>query len=913
MKIGRKFTLSITSLVLILGLLSTFLYYYSGMSEERERLESLGGTIGSLLEQSLDNYMLTRDTRALDSVLDRLRTVRPIRRIRLFNRDGIIKASTDRQDINARVTEEAPGCSGCHQKRDRGLLLKRENIFTWVQPVRNKTECHMCHDPSLRNNGIFIIDLSTTGFERYARKHIVREAVIFIPSLGLIGLVIFLLSSSIINRLTSVTEKIGSLREGDYSVRIDSGGADEIAKLVDGFNEMAEAIHSREREKNLLFKQVSRSYLEWQRTFDSITELIAIVDGGFKIVRANRTFTEYLGASSEEWRTRNCLDFFYGTQSVPAAYPFNATITQNRPMTAEVTDMTGRTFEISTFPYTYTDANFRGAILVARDISERKNAEKIIKRNFDMQSVINSILKDAQEEIALTDILQRAIEHVLSLDWLSVRLMGSISLIEDEPDILVMKAQKNLPEELLLACARVRLGECICGRAAAQKTVQFMDHMDHRHEICNENAGPHGHYCVPIMYIDKAIGVLNLYLDEGTRLSNVEMDYFGAIAAALAGIILHKRAEEDRERLIGRLRDVLDMVSYSQKQWQDTFDSITDLISIHDRDFNIIKANRAFAAHFGLEPGELINRKCHDFFHRADSAIPGCPHEVAMRENRAVTEEVSEGNAGNIFRISTFPYRSPDGKIVGSVHIARDITEEKNNEMRLIMAERLASLGQMAAGIAHEINNPLAAIAGCTEGLLNRVRKERYDRQLFENYLGIIVEEISRCKSITSGMLSVIRKSAYEKRDVDVNSAIEKALEIIGFQGRLPEVTVKKDLLDGLPPVKGSDGELRQIFMAVITNALDAMNEKGTLSLRTNAGPEGVLIEISDTGEGISAGDINRVFDPFFTTKSNRGGTGLGLSIARKIVLNHNGEIKVFSRLKVGTTFRITFPVDTPA
>jgi PAS domain S-box-containing protein len=289
---------------------------------------------------------------------------------------------------------------------------------------------------------------------------------------------------------------------------------------------------------------------------------------------------------------------------------------------------------------------------------------------------------------------------------------------------------------------------------------------DHRHEICYDNASPHGHYCVPILYAEKTVGVLNLYLNEGTQLSAMEMDYFEAIAAALAGIIQHKRAEEDRERLIRPLRDVLEMVSYSQKQWQDTFDSITDLVSIHDPDFTIIRANQAFAAYFGLTPEEVVNRKCNDFFRDDDPAAPGCPHELAMNENRAVTEEISEAKTGTLFRISTFPYRSPGGDIVGTVRIARDITDEKNNEMRLIMAKRLASLGQMAAGIAHEINNPPASIAGCTEGLLARVRKERYDRQLFENYLGIIVEEISRCKNITSGMLSVIRQSTYEKQDL---------------------------------------------------------------------------------------------------------------------------------------------------
>ncbi len=1035
MSIGRKFTLWIISLVFVVGLLSTYLYYSSQTAEETERLRSLGNTIGPLLEHSLGNYMLTRNSGALDDTLNDLKSVRPIRRILLLNNEGVVKASTNREDIGARIRGKEGECRGCHDEGRSGLFLRQEGIFRWVQPVANTSECHRCHDPSVRDNGVFVIDFSTGEFESYARRNIAKGFSIFFPSMGLIALVIFLISNTIIKRLTAVTEKIGRFKEGDYNVRTVSRGDDEITKLEEAFNDMARAIHVRETEKNLLFRQASRSRLEWQYTFDSITELIAIIDTDFSIVRANRTFLEYFGLASGDWRRRKCLDFFYGKEAPQGYGPFASAMKEDQTATEEIDSADGRTFRISTFPYTYPDADFRGAILVAReiteekalrrndekrlhflqalidaipnpifykdaqgiylgcneafesylgserekivgrtvydvapkeladryreadlslygdpgvqtyessvmradgsrrdvifykstflnsdgvlgglvgtilDITDRKQAEKIIKRNFDMQKVINSILKDAQEEIGLTEILQRAIEHILSLDWLCVRSMGSISLVESEPDVLVMKAQKRLPEHLVGMCARVHFGRCICGRAAAERAVQYMDHVDHRHELCSESAHPHGHYCVPILYVDRTIGVLNIYLDEGTKLSHLEMEYFGAIAAALAGIIQHKRAEEEREKLILRLQDALNMVSRSQKEWQDTFDSITDLVSIHDRQYNIIRANRAAADYFGIPPKEIIRRKCYELFHESGSPTASCPHRTTMREDRAMTEEISDGKTGRIFRISTFPYYSAEGDMAGTVHIARDITEEKNNEMRLIMSERLASLGQMASGIAHEINNPLAAIAGCAEGLLNRVHRERYDRDLFENYLAIILEEISRCKNITSGMLSFIRKTTYEKKDIDINRAIEKTVEIIGFQGRLQGVEVVRDFGEDLPLVPGSEGELRQIFITVITNALDAMREKGTLTLRTAAEGKAVVLEISDTGDGIPPSEINRIFDPFFTTKSERGGTGLGLSIARKIVMNHNGGIEVSSPGPgSGTTFRITLP-----
>jgi signal transduction histidine kinase len=246
---------------------------------------------------------------------------------------------------------------------------------------------------------------------------------------------------------------------------------------------------------------------------------------------------------------------------------------------------------------------------------------------------------------------------------------------------------------------------------------------------------------------------------------------------------------------------------------------------------------------------------------------------------------------------------------MGSIHVARDITDEKEKEMRLIMSERLASLGQMASGIAHEINNPLASIAGCAEGLLNRVKTERFDPVLFENYLEIIEEEISRCKGITTSMLSFVRKETYEKKEININETIDKTIEIIGFQGRLKDVEVIRNYKEELPAILGSEGELRQVFTSIIMNALDAMQDKGTLTLETGIERNTEFIKISDTGYGIPAAYINKIFNPFFTTKSEKGGTGLGLSIARKIIANHSGDINVISDEGKGTTFKVTLPI----
>lgn len=255
----------------------------------------------------------------------------------------------------------------------------------------------------------------------------------------------------------------------------------------------------------------------------------------------------------------------------------------------------------------------------------------------------------------------------------------------------------------------------------------------------------------------------------------------------------------------------------------------------------------------------------------------------------------------------------------------QDITDKKEKELRLHMTEKLAALGQMASGIAHEINNPLATIGACSDGLLNRLKKGRFDDELFESYLKIINEEVVRCKGITTSMLSFVREATYERKDVDIHSILDNTLELITLQGRLKDIEVIKNY-EGMLIVRGSEGELRQVILTIIVNALDAMRDRGALTLSTGIipyspiapdgfenyeekdGDRGVFIKICDTGPGVPSDITGRIFDPFFTTKSTEGGVGLGLSIAHKIIKDHGGTITVASGKDRGTVFEIILP-----
>lgn len=366
------------------------------------------------------------------------------------------------------------------------------------------------------------------------------------------------------------------------------------------------------------------------------------------------------------------------------------------------------------------------------------------------------------------------------------------------------------------------------------------------------------------------------------------------------------REIEDKNR---QLSEQIKLVSHSQREWQETFDSITDQVCVIDRQFNIVRANRTFREYFSLDGQEPINQKCHQLI--GTCLGTNCPHMSNIRSQAPVISELPDAKTDKVLQVSLFPYYLPDGDLAGSIYIAKDITEKKENEMRLIMNERLASLGQVASGIAHELGNPLATIAGCAEALLKRIKKESYNPSLFANYLTMIEQEISRCKNITTEMLSFVRSSAHTVGSVNVQEALDKTLEMIEIQGRLREVEVVKNYGERGAAVRANEADLRQVFLTILVNALDAMEDKGTLTLETGVREDKVFIKIQDSGPGIPSDVIGRIFDPFFTTKSDQGGTGLGLSIADKIIRENNGKIDVASQEGTGAVLTVSLPLSS--
>ena len=572
-----------------------------------------------------------------------------------------------------------------------------------------------------------------------------------------------------------------------------------------------------------------------------------------------------------------------------------------------------------------------GAVL---DITDRKNSEEALAKNYDTQFVISTVLQLSLENLSIEDIMQQTLDLILSIKRLTVESRGAIFLVEGDSDRLVMKAQKGLSEYLHAECRTVPFGKCLCGQTALRQEVLFADRIDERHEVQYKGITPHGHYCIPIVFSGKTVGVINLYLQEGHERREEEVKFLQALANVLAGIIHRKKLQNEREGLIESLRVSFDRVSLSQKEWQDTFDDITDQISIIDKDYTIIKANRSFAESFGLHPRDIIGKKCYEIVHSCGSPVKDCPHATTLSEMKPVTREIFDPKTKAIFMISTYPYRSPEGELIGSIHIARDITVEKEKEMQLQRSERLASLGQLSAGMAHEINNPINFIMANAQMLKEiwqdvlKILLRHYDEQgdfiiggfsfsknqeritrLFEG----IIDGSYRIKNIVDNLKVFTQaKTIVYEGPVDINGMIRACLIILENEIRSFTDRFTVNIEENLPMVKGNSHNLEQVMSNLIMNALQSLPAKTsavTLSARFDKGENCIVIQVRDEGIGMSGEVMDKACLPFFTTKRESGGIGLGLSISRSIIEDHGGALEFESKPGEGTIATVTLPV----
>lgn len=380
-------------------------------------------------------------------------------------------------------------------------------------------------------------------------------------------------------------------------------------------------------------------------------------------------------------------------------------------------------------------------------------------------------------------------------------------------------------------------------------------------------------------------------LDERTI---VEFDPIGIIAESFKEILEHLR---EKNLQLQQARDYL----------QGVFDTVGVGISIVDKDLRIIKCNERQKELLVRDTDNVEGRHCYEVYCGIDSPPLICPAIETIERNREVfLKEVTK--KGKVFQINTSPLKDREGKIMGVVEVSVDITDKKKTEEALHQAEKLAAVGRLAAGIAHELNNPLGNIIGYAKLLLKTGNLGDYEREK----LSVIIEQAEKGSEIIRGLLEFSHERPLELKRVFINDFIERVLSTMAHIIESSGIKVFKYLND-IPPVEVDQKQIEQVLHNILLNAVQALEGRkdGIIEIRTSGLDSTVQISISDNGPGIPREHLSLIFDPFFTTKPPGKGTGLGLSISLEIIKKHGGSIWVESESGKGTTFHIILPVKT--
>jgi PAS domain S-box-containing protein len=336
-------------------------------------------------------------------------------------------------------------------------------------------------------------------------------------------------------------------------------------------------------------------------------------------------------------------------------------------------------------------------------------------------------------------------------------------------------------------------------------------------------------------------------------------------------------------------------------------DSATDSIFVHDLDENFVYVNEATCRLYGYSREELLKMKLHQLVPPEQANGLATLKQETLGKGEMVFETVNLRKDGSVVPLEVHSRTIESGGEKFILAIARDITERKKMEETLVITDRLASVGELASGIAHELNNPLTGVIGFAQLVLDKPIPDDIREDV-----DMVYREAQRAAQVVKNLLTFARKHPPEKQMLNINVIIEKVLELRAYEQRVNNVRVDKRLSPDLPDVMADYFQLQQVFLNIIINAEYFMKEAhngGTLTIITEKAGNNVRASFADDGSGIDAKNLGHLFDPFFTTKEVGKGTGLGLSICHGIVAEHGGRIYAESKLGKGATFIVELPI----
>ena len=412
-------------------------------------------------------------------------------------------------------------------------------------------------------------------------------------------------------------------------------------------------------------------------------------------------------------------------------------------------------------------------------------------------------------------------------------------------------------------------------------------------------------YFVPCISGESAIAVMALGRKEsGEPLSSEDMALMGAVAGQVATAL-------ENGRLYGRLQEKAGELDRMRQFSENIIESLSDGLAVLDLEDRIIRWNAGFERLHGVPRSAAVGRSLDemfdaDFVGRLNAARIESPSGAEIYRVPLVSRHAEPRRLR--VKAATAPLLTPGGRTGGTMLIVVDSTARAQLEEQLQLSEKMASIGLLAAGVAHEVNTPLTGISSFTQMLLDDADPEDPRTRLLEK----IERQTFRAARIVNGLLNLARPAPTQTASpVDINAVIADVLVLLEHQIEAGNIKVRRELATPAAVVQGIEFKLQQVFLNLFLNARDAMPSGGWLTVRSRVEDHSAVIEVADTGSGISSEHLSRIYDPFFTTKTVGQGTGLGLSVTYGVVQEHRGTIECASRPGQGTRFTLILPLAT--
>lgn len=530
---------------------------------------------------------------------------------------------------------------------------------------------------------------------------------------------------------------------------------------------------------------------------------------------------------------------------------------------------------------------------------------------------------DALNRIATSITSTLDLERVLDLTMQELKdLLGvevcSLMLLDEQTDELVFKVSLGPGAEQV---KRLHFGSSqgIAGWVAREgqpalvldvrSDPRWYSDIDHSTGFTTKSI-----LAVPLKSKEKVIGVIEAINKVQGIFTADDQHLLDSISMVVTTAIENARLFGELDKAYQEMTESRAQILESRNTLRALFDGIPDIIFILDQDLNIRALNQAAAANLGETPQNFIGKRCYETLFHTGRSCDSCPAVKTFHTGKPFsTTRRSIGKSGTTreWELYTYPLDDAEKVVDRVIYIRRDISEKRKMEATLVQSAKLSAVGELAAGVAHEISNPMTAVIGNAQMLLRTLDPSdpRYQSAQLIERAGLRADKVVR------NLLNFSRQEEYGFAPTDLNASIDEALSLIAYQLEREEICVIKNFAAKLPPISASVSHLQTVWTNLLLNAQDAIlakGQRGRIQIRTRWDKTRRAVEaiFTDSGCGIAEKDLPRVFDPFFTTKPQGKGTGLGLYISYAIVAQHHGTIQAQSRVGKGSTFVVTLPLE---